>query len=119
MSTGRNASPDAYHPLLQRAHALALEYLASLSKRAVGAQQHAGQLIDRLGGELPFEPTDPLAVVEDLAREADPGPAANAGPTCWLGGTTWNGEPAMRISVSGWSTTGADIDRSADAILRC
>jgi hypothetical protein len=25
----------------------------------------------------------------------------------------------MRISVSNWSTTADDIDRSADAILRC
>jgi glutamate/tyrosine decarboxylase-like PLP-dependent enzyme len=65
---------------LQRAHALALEYLASLPERAVGAQQNAEQLIERLGGELPFEPTDPLAVVEDLAREVDPGLVANAGP---------------------------------------
>lgn len=39
--------------------------------------------------------------------------------TCWLGGTTWQGESAMRISVSGWATTEADIDRSADAIVRC
>jgi glutamate/tyrosine decarboxylase-like PLP-dependent enzyme len=37
---------------------------------------------------------------------------------CWLGGTTWHGMYAMRISVSNWSTTEADIDRSADAILR-
>jgi hypothetical protein len=29
----------------------------------------------------------------------------------------WHGKAAMRISVSNWSTTAADIDRSADAIL--
>ena len=39
--------------------------------------------------------------------------------TCWLGGTTWHGVRAMRISVSNWSTTEADIDMSAAAILRC
>ena len=38
--------------------------------------------------------------------------------TCWLGGTTWQGQTAMRISISNWSTTEADIDRAADAILR-
>ena len=38
--------------------------------------------------------------------------------TCWLGGTTWHGRAAMRISVSNWSTTAADIDLSAEAILR-
>jgi len=36
----------------------------------------------------------------------------------WMGGTTWHGMGAMRISVSNWSTTEADIDRTADAILR-
>jgi len=39
--------------------------------------------------------------------------------TCWLGGTVWHGRALMRISVSNWSTTTADVDRSVDAILRC
>jgi glutamate/tyrosine decarboxylase-like PLP-dependent enzyme len=37
--------------------------------------------------------------------------------TCWLGGSVWHGLAAMRISVSNWSTTEEDIDRSAEAIL--
>ena len=39
--------------------------------------------------------------------------------TCWLGGTNWHGQQAIRISISNWSTSEADIDMSADAILRC
>jgi glutamate/tyrosine decarboxylase-like PLP-dependent enzyme len=39
--------------------------------------------------------------------------------TCWAGGTTWHGMAAMRISVSSWATTEANIDRSAEAIIRC
>jgi glutamate/tyrosine decarboxylase-like PLP-dependent enzyme len=39
--------------------------------------------------------------------------------TCWAGGAFWQGKQAMRISVSNWSTTEADIDRSATAILAC
>lgn len=39
--------------------------------------------------------------------------------TCWMSATTWHGMHAMRISVSNWSTTEADIDLSASAILRC
>ena len=35
----------------------------------------------------------------------------------WLGGTTFHGTPALRVSVSGWNTREADIDRSADAIV--
>ena len=38
--------------------------------------------------------------------------------TCWAGGTVWQGRTAMRISVSNWSTTEADVDRSLEAILR-
>ncbi len=38
--------------------------------------------------------------------------------TCWLGGTTWQGMGAMRISVSNWSTTADDVERSIEAILR-
>jgi glutamate/tyrosine decarboxylase-like PLP-dependent enzyme len=37
---------------------------------------------------------------------------------CWLGGTRWHGMEAMRISVSNWSTTEDDVDRSADSIIR-
>lgn len=38
--------------------------------------------------------------------------------TCWLGGTTWRGRRLMRVSLSSWSTTEADVDRSVAAILR-
>jgi glutamate/tyrosine decarboxylase-like PLP-dependent enzyme len=38
--------------------------------------------------------------------------------TCWCGGTVWQGQTAMRISVSSWATTDADVERSLDAILR-
>jgi glutamate/tyrosine decarboxylase-like PLP-dependent enzyme len=38
--------------------------------------------------------------------------------TCWMGGTTWHGRRLMRISVSNWTTTEADVDRSVAAIRR-
>jgi glutamate/tyrosine decarboxylase-like PLP-dependent enzyme len=37
---------------------------------------------------------------------------------CWLGGTRWHDMDAMRISVSNWSTTDADVDRSVESIVR-
>jgi hypothetical protein len=39
--------------------------------------------------------------------------------TCWMAGTRWHERDAMRISISNWSTTEDDIDRSAQAILAC
>ena len=48
------------------------------------------------------------AIIDAVQREG----------TCWLGGTTWRGRRLMRVSVSNWSTTEADVDRSVQAILR-
>jgi glutamate/tyrosine decarboxylase-like PLP-dependent enzyme len=50
---------------------------------------------------------DTAAVIERVRRDG----------TCWLGGTSWRGEPAIRFSVSNWSTTEGDIRRSAAAII--
>jgi glutamate/tyrosine decarboxylase-like PLP-dependent enzyme len=36
----------------------------------------------------------------------------------WMGGTSWDDRPAIRISVSGWRTTAADIDRTLAAFER-
>lgn len=44
--------------------------------------------------------------------------AIQADGTCWCTGTTWQGRAAMRISVSSWATTEADVERSLAAILR-
>jgi glutamate/tyrosine decarboxylase-like PLP-dependent enzyme len=38
--------------------------------------------------------------------------------TCWCGGTVWQGKTAMRISVSSWATTEADVERSLAAMIR-
>jgi len=39
--------------------------------------------------------------------------------TCWCGPTTWHDVRAMRVSVSGWSTTEDDINRSIAAVVAC
>ena len=44
--------------------------------------------------------------------------AIQADGTLWLGGTRWHGLRAMRISVSGWSTSEADVDVSIAVIRR-
>jgi glutamate/tyrosine decarboxylase-like PLP-dependent enzyme len=48
-----------------------------------------------------------LAVVDAVQREG----------TLWLGSTVHDGRAAMRISVSNWRTTTADVERSVAAIL--
>ena len=59
------------------------------------------------------DPTAADALTRDVVARVQ------ADGTCWLGGTTWHGLAAMRVSVSSWLTTEADIDMSAAAILRC
>jgi hypothetical protein len=48
------------------------------------------------------------AVVETVQREGE----------AWLGGTVWRGRAAARVSFSNWSTTDADVDRTAAALER-
>jgi glutamate/tyrosine decarboxylase-like PLP-dependent enzyme len=60
---------------------------------------------------------DDAAAIDEFTRKVIA--AVQADGTCWLGGTTWQGMAAMRISVSNWSTTEADVDLSVAAILRC
>ncbi len=51
-------------------------------------------------------PEKTLAVVRRLQDEG----------TCWCGSTVWQGHTAMRISVSSWVTTEADVDCSLAAM---
>jgi glutamate/tyrosine decarboxylase-like PLP-dependent enzyme len=37
--------------------------------------------------------------------------------TCWCDGVVWQGRPVLRLGVSSWATTEADIERSLAAIL--
>ena len=43
--------------------------------------------------------------------------AVQAEGICWVGGTSWQGHTAMRISVSAWNTTAADVEASLGSIL--
>jgi glutamate/tyrosine decarboxylase-like PLP-dependent enzyme len=47
------------------------------------------------------------AVIDEVQREG----------TCWVSGSRWHGRTVMRVSVVGWQTTAADIERSAAAII--
>jgi glutamate/tyrosine decarboxylase-like PLP-dependent enzyme len=95
----------------------------------------ARRMADRLAVGTGVEILNDVVLNQVLVRFCPPGAADDASAadaltrdviarvqadgTCWLGGTTWHGVAAMRVSVSSWRTTEADIDRSAAAILRC
>jgi glutamate/tyrosine decarboxylase-like PLP-dependent enzyme len=59
--------------LFIRTAQLAADWLQTLDRRPVAQSATVDELRSRLGGPLPRSPVDPLAVVEDLARAAEPG----------------------------------------------
>jgi len=90
---------------------------------------HARRFAEALAQEPGVEVLNEVVLNQVLVRFLDPGgdhdartravvKAVQEDGTCWLGGTLWQGKAAMRISVSNWSTTTEDVDRSVAAILR-
>jgi glutamate/tyrosine decarboxylase-like PLP-dependent enzyme len=59
-----------------------------------------------------------LVAFGDAARTRRVIAALQEDGTCWCGGTVWQGRTAMRISVSSWATTDADVEKSIEAIRR-
>ena len=79
--------------VLERAAGLGREFLAGLAERRVGPPIAVETLRRSLGGPLPETGEDPRAVVEALARGADPGIVASAGPR-YFGFVTGGALPA-------------------------
>src|SRR3954466_4710807 len=67
------AADDAYRDALARAEGHAVEWLRSVNERHVGPTATIDELLTAFGGPLPEGPTDPGAVVDELARLAEPG----------------------------------------------
>lgn len=67
------ADQDAYRGALDRAREHSLNWLASLASRPVGPRQSFEELLAGFAAPLPEAPTDPIEVVDELARLAEPG----------------------------------------------
>ena len=87
--------------------------------------EHAERIAARLAVHDDVEILNDVVLNQVLVRFADSDAVTDAvldrvqqDGTCWASGSRWHGgATVMRISVSGWQTTAADADRSADAIL--
>jgi glutamate/tyrosine decarboxylase-like PLP-dependent enzyme len=133
---GAERDPDAFTPeASRRARGFpvwaALRSLgrAGLAELVEGCCRHARRFADALGAAGGVEVLNQVVLNQVLVRFLDPGGdhdgrtrevirRVQADGTLWVGGTTWHDLAAMRISVSNWSTTDADVDRSVAAILR-
>jgi glutamate/tyrosine decarboxylase-like PLP-dependent enzyme len=108
-------------PIYAAIRSLGREGLAAMIERCC---EHASHMAQRLGAVPGVEILNDVVINQVMARFGDDDAAtraviaaAQADGTCWMGETTWHGKVAMRLSVSNWSTTSDDIDRSVDAIL--
>jgi len=66
-------SDEMTYEALDRAHAHALTWLASLDDRPVPARASSDEVKDRLGSDLPEGGTDPAKVIDLLAEACEPG----------------------------------------------
>ena len=73
VSTRSPARDAATGDLLARTAQIAAGWLQTLDQRPVAERATVDELRRQLGGQLPDGPVDPLTVVEDLARAAEPG----------------------------------------------
>jgi glutamate/tyrosine decarboxylase-like PLP-dependent enzyme len=104
--------------------------LRSLGRSGVAAlvencSSHAQQFATALAARDGVEVLNDVVLNQVLVRFDDDDDVTRAviehiqqDGTAFLAGTTWRGRAAMRISVSNWSTTPADVDRTVDAVLR-
>ncbi|MGH8875139.1 MAG: pyridoxal phosphate-dependent decarboxylase family protein [Acidimicrobiia bacterium] len=95
--------------------------LAALVERTVTLARRIARGLEAAG----FEILNEVVLNQVLVSFGDPETtrrvvdAIQAEGTLFAGPTVWQGRTAMRISVSSWKTTEADVDRSVEAILRC
>lgn len=96
---GRSGVAD----LVDRCCALAVRFAERLA--AGGAEIVNDVVLNQVLVDFPGRDID--ALVAAVQQEG----------TCWLGATTWRGRRLMRVSVSNYATTEADVDASATAVL--
>ena len=112
-------------PLYATLQFLGRDGVADLVERCC---RHASRFAQLLGEEKGVEILNDVVLNQTLVRFHAEGMDSDAltratvkrvqdDGVCWLSGTTWKNVAAMRISVSNWSTTEADVEMSAAAIL--
>ncbi|HEX3684134.1 MAG TPA: aminotransferase class V-fold PLP-dependent enzyme [Bryobacteraceae bacterium] len=107
-------------PVYAALRSLGREGLAELVERNCRQAQRFADALRRAGHEVLNEVVlNQVLVSFGTTEETQRTIAAlQEDGTCWCGGTVWKNRTAMRISVSNWSTTDEDVDKSVEAMLR-
>ena len=138
-SDGRERDPFGWTPeFSRRARGFAVwAALKSLGRKGVAELIDSGcdrarQFAERLTAHEQFEILNDVVLNQVLVRISPPGGGDDDATDAhtrrvidrvqqrgelWLSGTNWFGRAAMRISVSGWRTTEADVERSVKAVV--
>ncbi len=123
-------NPSDYTPELSRRargvdvwaalRALGRDGVASLVERCCAHARRFAEGLRDAGFEIlnEVELNQVLVAFGDAARTQRVIAAIQAEGTCWAGITVWQGRTAMRISVSSWATTEADVESSVAAMIR-
>lgn len=92
--------------------------VAELVERACAQARRFGAELDRLPGCVMLNEVVLNQVLFRFETDAETDrvlAAVQASGEAWMSGTTWQGKRAIRISVSNWSTTEEDVDRTLAA----
>jgi glutamate/tyrosine decarboxylase-like PLP-dependent enzyme len=94
--------------------------VAAMVERCCAHAQQFAQGLRAAGYQVPHDVVLNQVLVQfgDAAHTRRVVAALQAEGTCWCGMTEWQGRTAMRISVSSWATTEADVQASLGAMLR-
>jgi glutamate/tyrosine decarboxylase-like PLP-dependent enzyme len=97
-------TPDDYRIALDHAHSHAQDWLDTIPDRRVAPSKNADEMLEVFGGPVPEHGSDPTAVVDELARLAEPGLMAMPSGRFfgWVIGGTLPAALASDWLVSAW-----------------
>jgi glutamate/tyrosine decarboxylase-like PLP-dependent enzyme len=130
LAVGEDREPSDYVPELSR-RARGVELWAGL--RSLGRSGMA-EIVERTSGHAKrfaaglkaagYQVLNDVVINQVLVSFGSPEKTLatiarlQADGTCWCGSTVWQGQTAMRISVSSWATTKADVELSLAAMIK-
>src|SRR5258708_3416484 len=100
-----------WKPLLDHAARIATDFLDTLPERPIAARSDAAAMLAALDAPVPEAPSEPRAVIDELARTVDPG--LTAMPSGRFFGWVIGGTVPSAVAAD-WLTTAWDQNTGSD-----